>query len=412
MDLRFSVGSDYSTVTGHEQVTFTPDVDLRDVVLRLWPNSPVSAGLGGSLTLNSVTVQGSVVQAVIEQRGTLARMRLPVPGVRGLPISVVADFTLKLPRGANERYGYQPGLAWFGSGFPLLAFEPGKGWATEPPTSAFAEATTSPAMSVNLSVTVPSVGDQVVGPGTRIETAGRTTRFRADAIRDVAVAVGRFTAASGKSAAGVPIDAYVAAGLNDSAAAYVQDQVHALDDHSARIGPYPYPRLESITLPAIHGGIEYPGVIFYGVNQHGRTTSHEVAHQWFYALVGNDQARDPWLDESFATFIEALDDRSDYNGVPIPTLGLDKVGAPMSYWESHTGDYFTSVYLQGATALIRARAGVGASAFDHALRCFVHANAYRIATAADFERSFRRLPGVVAELRRVGALPIPAGGRR
>ena len=33
--------------------------------------------------------------------------------------------------------------------------------------------------------------------------------------------------------------------------------------------------------------------------------AHEVAHMWFYALLGNNQARDPWLDESFATYAQA-----------------------------------------------------------------------------------------------------------
>ena len=30
------------------------------------------------------------------------------------------------------------------------------------------------------------------------------------------------------------------------------------------------------------------------------TTAHEVAHQWFYNLVGNDQLDEPWLDERSA----------------------------------------------------------------------------------------------------------------
>ena len=32
--------------------------------------------------------------------------------------------------------------------------------------------------------------------------------------------------------------------------------------------------------------------------------SHEVAHQWFYSVIGNDPYNEPWLDESFAEFFE------------------------------------------------------------------------------------------------------------
>ena len=35
-------------------------------------------------------------------------------------------------------------------------------------------------------------------------------------------------------------------------------------------------------------------------------TPHEISHQWFFSLVGNDQAMEPWLDESLATYSEAL----------------------------------------------------------------------------------------------------------
>ena len=34
--------------------------------------------------------------------------------------------------------------------------------------------------------------------------------------------------------------------------------------------------------------------------------AHEVAHQWWYSLVGNDQIDEPWLDEAFAQFTTAL----------------------------------------------------------------------------------------------------------
>ena len=57
--------------------------------------------------------------------------------------------------------------------------------------------------------------------------------------------------------------------------------------------------------PQLGGGIEYPGHVMQGQNTLG-VTSHEVGHQWFYGLVGNDQGRDPWLDEGLATWAEDI----------------------------------------------------------------------------------------------------------
>jgi len=36
------------------------------------------------------------------------------------------------------------------------------------------------------------------------------------------------------------------------------------------------------------------------------TLAHEMAHQWFYNIVGNDQTREPWLDEALAQYCTYL----------------------------------------------------------------------------------------------------------
>jgi hypothetical protein len=114
----------------------------------------------------------------------------------------------------------------------------------------------------------------------------------------------------------------------------------------------------------------------------GRTTPHEVAHQWFYGLVGNDQGRDPWLDEGLASYAEfrhegtigAAQSRS------IPAEAAGRAGEPMTYWETRQGSYYRGVYVQPAAAL----AGLGdLDLVDCALRLYVAANAWRIARPAD-----------------------------
>ena len=33
---------------------------------------------------------------------------------------------------------------------------------------------------------------------------------------------------------------------------------------------------------------------------------HEIAHQWWYGLVGNNQIRTPWIDEGLAEYCTAV----------------------------------------------------------------------------------------------------------
>jgi aminopeptidase N len=132
-------------------------------------------------------------------------------------------------------------------------------------------------------------------------------------------------------------------------------------------------------------------------------TVHETAHQWFYAMVGNSQALHPWLDEAFAQYSEQL-----VNGGSEGPDSLNATGkvdrSTESYGNDVTGYYFTT-YNKGAAALEAARTAAGAKAFDAAIRCYVNANAWRIATPHDLEVALARLPAAITVLRRAGALP-------
>jgi hypothetical protein len=390
-------------VTGTEQIAFTPDRPITQVVLRRWAAAPRPAAAGSRIDVVQTKVDGVAVTA---HRSSATVLRIPASVAAGRTVRIDTSFRLTLPTGANDRFGHRGTTSWFGSGLPLLAWERGHGWALEPATSAFAEASTSEAMELTSLTVTRARGLAVVGPGALVSDDGRTAVFKAGSVRDVAVAVGAFRTAT-TTASGKTVLAGVAPGLADSASGTAAAMARALSRHASRFGPFPYERLSVAVLPDIRGGIEYPGVVLLGTRQLAdATASHEVAHEWFYGLVGDDQARDPWLDEAFATYAEALDRGTGptYLRTTIPTVGRGHAGDPMTFWESRQSEYFRSVYVQGAQGLLRARAAVGAAAFDRVLACHVRRNAHRITTPADLVASLTGLPQAVRELQRVGAL--------
>jgi hypothetical protein len=224
----------------------------------------------------------------------------------------------------------------------------------------------------------------------------------------VAVASGRFAFARGRGAGGVPVTVGVTAGMSESPSKVLRVALATFASHVARFGPFPYEALSVPVIPDVNGGIEFPGLYYLGHNQLDATPSHELAHEWFYGLIGDDQARDPWLDEAFATYAEALarGTSSAYRSAAIPSSGLHRTGRPMTFWDPKgERTYYRSVYVQGAAALLRARQAVGAARFDAAIRCYVRANAHRVARPQDLARALSGLPAAVAILRRAGALP-------
>jgi hypothetical protein len=390
-------------VTGTERIVFTPDLAVSEVVLRLWAAAPRPARAGGGIDIRETKIDGRVVTS---RRSSPTVLRLPARVAAGHAVTIDVAFTLRLPTGINDRFGHRGTTAWFGSGLPLLAWERGRGWALDPATGAFAEASSSEAMELTSLTVRRAKGLNVIATGVQVSEDGTTARFRARSVRDVAVAVGKMRV--GRATAGnVPVVVGVAPGLADDPVATARELARAMRVHAARFGAFPYERLAVAVLPDIRGGIEYPAAILLGKGQiKDATASHEVAHEWFYGLIGDDQGRDPWLDEAFATYAEALDRGTGpaYERTTIPSGGKGQTGRPMTFWESRQSIYFRSVYIQGAVALIQARRAAGAAAFDNALRCHVRRNAHRITTPNDLRASLQKLPAAIRVLTAAGAL--------
>ena len=86
-------------------------------------------------------------------------------------------------------------------------------------------------------------------------------------------------------------------------------------------------------------------------------------------------------------------------------LALDgDVGGSMASFPERPHAYVTAVYAKGAAMLLTARQQAGAEAFDAALRCYVDAEAWQIATPADVAAALADLPAALGVLQQAGAL--------
>ncbi len=81
---------------------------------------------------------------------------------------------------------------------------------------------------------------------------------------------------------------------------------HGIEFFSERYHPYIYPQATSVQGPV--GGMEYPMIVFVRDFGNAHTLAsvilHEVAHQWWPMMVGNNEPAFAWQDEGLVTFIE------------------------------------------------------------------------------------------------------------
>jgi hypothetical protein len=364
-----------SSVAGSMTVVFTPDVATNELVFRLWPNSPVLGASGVHEDVGDITRNG-VSLAVDRPDATTVHVTLSSTLQPGESITVKVPYSLTIPAGNADRVAHEGDTMRLGSFLPLLAWEPGVGWATDPATSAHAEAATSPVADYDVALSVPD-GYDVLGSGVR----GADTHWRATAVRDVAFSIGHFNEVE-QDVDGVHITVGVDRSVSEDPARYMSLIADAMHNYQSRLSAYPWTTYTAAVMPGFHGGIEFPTHVMHGAGSTTRSIVHELAHQWFYALVGNDQARDPWLDEGLASYVEFVQVASltSHAGDVIPSDARGRAGDPMSYWDGHQASYYAGVYVQGAEAL--AKLG-SVDQVDCALRQYVAQNAFRIATPSD-----------------------------
>lgn len=400
-DMSLRIDPDAGIVTGRSDVTFVADRATRRLVFRLWPNGPLLAAEGTKLVVEEAALRGR--DGKIEQPDPTTLVfeltrRLP-PGE-----TVVAElgWTLDLPGAVHDRISQRGDSIRLGSFFPILAWEGERGWATDPPTTSLAEASTSPTADFDVKIDVPRNLD-VIATG-REKAAGE---WVAEGVRDFAVAVGsvKSTMMTVETSGGpVNVTVGVAPGLSSDSEDFALAIERALKDLTRRYGPYPWPTLSMAVVPDLgRSGIEYPSMIFQGDDSLRWATTHEVAHSWFYGLIGNNQARDPWLDEGLTSWAQARGDDilGDFRDYVISDVARNQLGRSMRFWDRHEDDYYDGVYAQGVKAL---DALGRAKRVDCALRRYVQQNAYDVATTEDLVRALEpSFPRAARVLARFGA---------
>lgn len=192
--------------------------------------------------------------------------------------------------------------------------------------------------------------------------------------------------------------------------------MEAIGAFTEAYGPYPYGELDVVESGYYYGGMEAPGLVrisqmySWSMGEDDPetdrteaeedccgTTAHEVAHEWFYAVVGNDQFNEAWLDESFAAYSEQVywrhmgrsEEQIAEAMKPFveqtPDSGDMTVNRPYDQLDSeHHADYTAAVYRRGAGFLYQMEQCMGQEQFSACMREYYRRFSFREADTEDF----------------------------
>lgn len=414
--IEVTVDSEQATVSGRETVRYVNgDPVAQDVIyFRLFPNL---SSYGGEMTVSNLRVAGEAVRGDLTVQETALRVPLSSPLQPGEDVTIELDFSVRVPRTAGEGYGqfiYAQSVMALANFFPLIpAYDEENcarfgncdaGWNIEYALH-YGDAGFSDTALFEVLVTAPA-GWTVVASGSTIgqETGPQgdvTWHIVSGPMRDFNVVLSpRFEVAT-ETVEDIVVNSYYLPGDEIGAAGTLRWAVDALTFFNQHFGPYPFAEFDIAATPTTAGGIEYPGLIVMPIRNYNQSggafqwaTVHEVAHQWWYSLVGNDQQDEPWLDEALTQYStalyyelyvgwsaaveEALEDQ--YRSLVKTDTGT-LISQPVAAYTED--EYGPVVYFKGPLFFHALRHKVGYKAFTAILQTYFDTYRYKIASRAD-----------------------------
>jgi aminopeptidase N len=367
------------------------------------------------MTVERVVLDGAPVKTSLEAGGSALRVPLEPP----LSPGAVADLTLwfsdTLPADTSSGYGvfaFADGVYALAGFYPTIPVYDDEGWNVEV-APAYGDVTFTDVAFYQVRLTAPA--DQiVVTSGNIVETRDNNDGTRTwvavgGPMRDFYIAMSADYKVVSEKVDGTQVNSYYRPLQPEGGKRALRYAADALRLFSERFGLYPYTELDVIATPTTAGGIEYPGAIVIAQSLYDQAggffevaTAHEVAHQWWYGLAGNDQLDEPWLDESLTGYSEYIyyqitagQAQADFIKERVfegpyhkaQKEGRDRgVAGPVASFSEE--DYVAIVYSKGPLFFDAVRAKLGDQAFFAALRAYLAAHRYGVAYPDDLIKAF------------------------
>lgn len=381
----------------------------KEVYFRLYPNvfqnwkynKESKPQKPGYLSVKQVKVDGKPIKE--EMKDTVMKVPLPSPVPIGKSARIEMNYELQLPQGGTRLNKYK-NTAFLAQWYPMLAIKDQDGWHTEPYTTV-GDPFFTQMSDFEVTFHVPK-GYQIISTAKdQIQTTSTDVTLEQSNVRDfVAVITKDYQMLTGK-AGKVDVNLWYLKGMEDVSNKLHQAAIDGMKFYSERFGEYPYEEIDVVLGDTGYGiaGMEYPGLVtsipktptLKGEVPAVNVVVHELAHQWWYGVVGNNQVKEPWLDEGLTTFSEFLfmkkkmkEDEKEWlkRAVTRTDQIHETMGATCTQklYEYPDSIYGLMVYIRPAAMMFDLMDQLGEEKVMQIMRTYYQKFKYRTATTKDF----------------------------
>ncbi len=428
--LALDIDPSLDSFQGRARVEYTnqESVPLDKVYFRLLPNGGKSYG-DGSLTVSKVQVDGEEAAGKLSMQDSVLEVALPASLAPGGRAQFDLEFAGEVPLdfgSGTAGYGIynldrEKDVLSLSGWYPILAVYDDQGWNLDP-VSEIGDSVYSDTALYSVQVCTPE-GLVVASTGSRVDEQVSGSKvcaqFESGPTRDFYLAASPNFQLDSQEVDGVRINSYSLPGHEQAAQLALDAARDSLSIFNQKFGPYPFTELDMVDAPMRNAlGVEYPGIILIGNTLYDEpddpgffiTIAHEVAHQWWYSVVGNDVFDAPWLDEGLTTYSSSL--YYEFGRSPEFAGGLvdywqqrferlksdnkdDRIAQDLAYFEGlgDPGVYSGVVYTKAALFFHALRQEIGDRAFFEALQQYYRAKKYGIAAPEDLLAAFEAAAG-------------------
>jgi len=409
---------------------------LEQVVFRLYPNAASTRSVA-RLQVTQVQVQAHPRPIQLSVEETVLTVPLRSPLLPGATVEITLNFVTQIQAnrvgGGFGRMGYIDQVITAASWYPTLSvYEAGRGWWVAPLPPPIVDQTNTVISDSDPTYSESSFFDValrlpralvLVTNGTqtrRQEHSDGTVTYHSvtGPMREqVFVASPRYVVTS-LAFQGIQLHLWHygdRASTSHGSTRQIMDIARkALTAFRDRFGVYPYQTLHIVQNP-IDTGLEFPGLILVSDQSWEQGTAerivvHEIAHQWFYGLLGNNQVEHPWLDEGLATYSEFV--YTIYHATPKVAQQLTR--AEQAKVEQFTqtiaqkqrpdlklnlsvaefqADYGSFAYQRGGQFYLWLEQQLGREIVYRALKHYVQRQRYEVTTTKDLKQALERSSG-------------------